>query len=167
MRKGDKYMAEIKYIVFALGEQKYAIKLERIKGIEQDYTLVPIPVGAEHIKGIIHLRDEVIAVLDLKKHFQIYDTAGNAEIKLLVTETHGIRMGIEVDQVLGIVELPEENVNSVPKVAVGSETDYIENVIKTSQFSENGKDEIMLSISVDSVMSDSEFDDVATAMEKV
>jgi chemotaxis signal transduction protein len=106
-------------------------------------------------------------VLDLKKHFQIYDTAKDADTQLLVTETHGIRMGVEVDQVLGIVELPEENVNSVPRVAVGDDTGYIENVIKTSQFSADGKDEIMLSISVDNVMSEDEFDDVANAMENV
>jgi purine-binding chemotaxis protein CheW len=159
-------MAEVKYIVFALGEQKYAMQLERIKGIEKDYVLVPIPVGAEHIKGIIHLREEVIAVLDLKKQFQIYDTAEGAEIQLLVTETHGIRVGIEVDKVFGIVELPEENINSVPRVAIGADTGYIESVIKTAQFAENGKDEIMLAVSADKMMSEEDFEDVANAMEK-
>jgi purine-binding chemotaxis protein CheW len=160
-------MAEVKYIVFALGSQRYAIKLERIKGIEQGYSLVPIPVGAENIKGIIHLRNEIIAVLDLKKHFQIYDSAEKSEVSLLVTETHGIRLGVEVDSVLGIVELPEENVSKVPRVAVGNETGYIESVIKTAQFSADGKDEIMLAVSVDKVMSDEDFEDVASAMEDV
>jgi purine-binding chemotaxis protein CheW len=160
-------MAEIKYIVFALGDQKYAMQLDRIKGIEQNYTLVPIPVGAEHIKGIIHLRDEVIAVLDLKGHFQIHDMAKNADVQLLVTETHGIRVGIEVDQVLGIVELPAENVSGVPRVAMGEDTGYIESVIKTSQFSADGKDEIMLAVSADKVLSEDEFEDVANAMDSV
>jgi hypothetical protein len=55
----------------------------------------------------------------------------------------------------------------VPRVAIGSDTGYIESVIKTSQFSADGKDEIMLAVSADKVLSEDEFEDVANAMDSV
>ena len=53
-------MAVTKYIVFRLNDQKYSMKLTKINGIEYVYHVVPVPMGPACIKGIIHLRNEVI-----------------------------------------------------------------------------------------------------------
>lgn len=158
-------MAEVKYIVFLLGNQKYGVRLDRINGIEQIYNIVPIPVGAEYIKGIIHLRKEVIPIYDLKGHFNIHEEADVKNTQLLVSETHGIKLGIEVDNVLGIVPIKEENVKKVPIVVKGDDTSYIENVISTNLYSGNGEEEIMLTVAIDNIMSDADFDNVASALE--
>ena len=55
-------MAVTKYIVFHLNDQKYSMKLTKINGIEYVYHVVPVPMGPACIKGIIHLRNEVIPV---------------------------------------------------------------------------------------------------------
>ena len=107
-------MAVTKYIVFHLNDQKYSMKLTKINGIEYVYHVVPVPMGPACIKGIIHLRNEVIPVFSLKRLFGMPEEA--AETQLLITETHGMKLAIEVDTVLGIVNVEEEDIKQIPMV---------------------------------------------------
>lgn len=157
-------MAETKYIVFQLGKYKYGIRLDIIKGIENDYNIVPIPIGADNMKGIIHLRGEIVPLFDLKKKFQVDDSTEGAEIQLLLAETHGMKLGLEVDAVVGILSIEEADIKPVPTVIKNEETDYIENIIKIDC---GGKPEIVLSVAIDHIMSDLEFETVSRSIEDV
>ncbi len=157
-------MAEVKYLVFLLGSQKYGIRLSVIDGIEKSYDVVPVPLGAEYIKGIIHLRDIIVPLFDIKSNFRITEEPELLDRQLLITETHGIRLGIEVDNVVGIVPVDEENVKKIPIIVKSDETNYLENVIKIK---DGTKTEIVITVSVDNIMSDREFESVSDALEEV
>lgn len=157
-------MAETKYIVFRLGEQKYATRLEKINGIEETYQIIPVPLGMEYIKGIIHLRENVIPIYDLKKRFGVENNGLSQTSQLLVAETHNIRLGIEVDQVLGIVSIDEKDIKGMPIVVQSEETACLENVVKVKL--EAGGPEIVISVSLDYIMSDAEFENVSNAVEE-
>ena len=156
-------MAEVKYIIFGLGEQKYGIKLSRINGIEQTYSIVPVPKGADYIKGIIHLRKEVVPVYNLKERFKLYEGLEGNNRQLLVTETQGIKLGIEVDEVVGIVAIPEEDIKQIPNVACNENNDYLENIIKVNIADVSG---IVLSVNIDDLMSESELSKVKDVIEQ-
>lgn len=162
---GSKSMAETKYIVFSLGQQKYSMKLARVNGIEQIYNVVPIPAGPRFINGIIHLRNEVVPIYDLKKHFCIPDTGKTVTSQLLIAESHGIKMGFEVDEILGIIPIDNDDIKATPNVVKNDFTGYLENIVKVV-FPETGKTEILISINVDCLMSDTEFEDVKNAIEE-
>ncbi len=156
-------MAEEKYIIFTVGEQYYGMRLLRINGIEHNYKIVPVPLGADCIKGIIHLRGTVIPVYDLRQKFSI-EEKGPKEKQLLVAETHNISMGFEVDNVLGIYSVEETDVNKIPLVVHTEETGYLEGVISVPL---NGAStpEIMLTIAVDTIMSEHEYEQISEALE--
>ena len=151
-------MAVTKYIVFHLNDQKYSMKLTKINGIEYVYHVVPVPMGPACIKGIIHLRNEVIPVFSLKR-------LEAAETQLLITETHGMKLAIEVDTVLGIVNVEEEDIKQIPMVVHTEETGYLEDVVKLT-LPESDQEEIVISIAVDTLMSDHEFGQIENALEK-
>ena len=157
-------MAEEKYIIFTVGEQHYGMRLLRINGIEQNYKIVPVPMGAPFIRGIIHLRGTVIPVYNLREKFAMDDIQGPAEKQLLVAETHGIMMGFEVDDVLGIFSVEEKDVNQIPMVVHTDDTGYLEGVIRVNL---SGTDEILLTIAVDTIMTDGEFEQISEAIEEV
>lgn len=158
-------MAEIKYIIFGLGEQNYSMKLSRINGIEQIYNIIPVPKTDQCIQGIIHLRNEIVPVYDLKYRFGIEEEREDANKQLLVIQNKDIRLGIEVDEVIGIIAVPEENIKESPQVVRNGDTGYLENVIKV-HFAETDTDEIMLSIDVDNLVSESELMSLHQAMEQ-
>lgn len=157
-------MAEIKYMVFGLEDQLYSLKLSNINGIEYIYNIVPVPAGAKFMKGIIHLRNNIVPVFNLKEKFGIEETNTSTEKQLLITETHGLKLAIEVDCVKGIIPVPEDNIKPVPDVVKGDDTGYLENVIKVT-LPETMKTEIVLTISIDTLMPDADFDNIASSIE--
>lgn len=148
-------MAETKYVIFNLGEQKYGIRLACINGIEQTYNIIPVPKTAECIQGIIHLRDMVIPVYDLKCRFCIDSEAEYSNRQLLIAETEGMKVGFEADNVIGIVSVSEENIKLVPFVATNENTGYLENIIKVN-FLETNTSEILISIDIDKLLSETD-----------
>lgn len=165
-------MAEVKYIIFVLGKQKFGINLAEINGIEQNYNVVPSPFGAKDIKGMIHLRNEIIPVLDLKSRFLITEEADVVNKQLLVSDTHGMLIGVEVDDMIGIVTLDESEVRGVPDAVYGVETEYLEGVIRVSvdtgdsTGSKSGKPEVIICVGIDKILTDNEFSSVSDALEK-
>lgn len=159
----ERIMAYTKYIIFALGNQKYGMKLERVKGLEPLQNLVPLPVGPQYIKGLIHLRGEVVPIYDIKEHFGIEDTGVLETSQMMVTESHGLKLGIEVDDVLGIVAVSDEESQVLPYVVKNDNTGYFDKVIKVL-LPECRETELLLSINVDELMTDSEFQNVKDAL---
>lgn len=156
-------MAEVKYMIFKLGEQRYSMKLSDINGIEHIYNIVPVPMGAPCIKGLIHLRNNVIPVYDLKEKFCITEEPVVCNRQLLISETHGIYIGFEVDDVIGILPVSEDDVKDTPMVVATEDTEYVENVVKVF-FPEENKSELLLSVSVDRIMSELDFERVSEAV---
>lgn len=152
-----------KYIVFSLGEQKYGMQLAKIDGIEYMQTIVPVPMGPDSIRGIIHLRNEVIPVLDLKRMFEINGDSESQQ--LLIAETHGIKLAIEVDVVLGIVNAEDEDIKEFPVVARSDRTDCLENVVKLA-LSGTDREDIVISVAVDRLFTNHEFGQIEDALEK-
>lgn len=146
-------MAEIKYVIFNLGEQKYGMKLARIQGIEQTYNILPAPMVAEGVRGIINLRNVIVPIFDIKYRFHIDEELLDGNKQIMVTEVDGMKIGFEVDHVIGIVAVPEEEIKTVPRVATNDNTGYLENVIRVN-FAETNTSEIMISIDIDNLLSD-------------
>ncbi|MBP3621350.1 MAG: chemotaxis protein CheW [Lachnospiraceae bacterium] len=146
-------MAEIKYVIFNLGEQKYGMKLARIQGIEQTYNILPAPMSVDSVKGIINLRNIILPIYDIKYRFNIEEELLDGNKQIMITEVAGMRIGFEVDHVIGIVAVPEEEIKVVPRVATNDNTNYLENIIRVN-FAETNTSEIMISIDIDNLLSD-------------
>lgn len=159
-------MAEIKYMVFGLEDQLYSLKLSNINGIEYIYNIVPVPAGAKYMKGIIHLRNNIVPVFNLKEKFGIEETNTSTEKQLLITESHDLKLAIEVDCVKGIIPVPEESIKAVPEVIKGDDTGYLENVIKVV-LPETNKEELVITISIDRLMPDADFENIASSIQGI
>ncbi len=158
-------MAEAQYVIFSLGTQKYCMQLSKIYGIEQSYVLVPVPAAAEHIKGLIHMRGYLAPVYNLREKLQIDEPSLTEEKQLLISETHDIFFGFEVDDVLGIQTVSETDVMEIPIVVKSDETDYLESVIRVPS-ADGTESEIILCISVDHIMSEVDFENIKRSLEE-
>ena len=158
-------MAEAQYVIFSLGTQKYCMQLSKIYGIEQSYVLVPVPAAAEHIKGLIHMRGYLAPVYNLREKLQIDEPSLTEEKQLLISETHDIFFGFEVDDVLGIQTVSETDVIEIPIVVKSDETDYLESVIRVPS-ADGTASEIILCISVDHIMSEVDFENIKRSLEE-
>ena len=154
-----------KFIVFLLNNKRYCVDLSAINGIESDYYMVGVPTSAPYIKGIIHLRDEIVPIFNLKERFELDESEKGTNVQLLISETHGIKLGLEVDDVLGIVSVEKEDIKGVPGVVKNENTGYLEKVVKV-KLQGDAKADIILCISVDKLISEEVFDELAELLEE-
>ncbi len=152
-------MAELQYVLFKLGDQTYTMELLRVKGIEQDYNIMPLPVAPPNIKGLINLRGEIIPVYSLRNKFNMVDDYTGDTKKLLVTNTHGVPLAFEVDLVVGIEVVNDSKISGVPIVVKAEETAYMDSIVNV-----NGS--IMINVSVENILSESEVSDISKIIDE-
>lgn len=140
-------MEEFKYVVFQLGEQRYGMNLMFVKGIEQEYQIIPVPNAPEGVKGIINLRGVVIPVYSLRERFGMESQITNSARSVLITMCGDFLVAYEVDAVLGIEEVHPMNINRMPHIASNEETRFMEEVLHIGN-------DIVIAISVDEVISE-------------
>ena len=86
----------------------FALPLEEIVGIQDitNKTIEQMPdVTKSYIKGVMHLRDELYTVVDMNDY--LYQGVSNSTTCLLVT-INGVKLALLVDEVHGLIEVPED-----------------------------------------------------------
>ncbi len=118
-------MLEYKPVLFKLGNETYGIDIARVQGIENQQDVVRVPNTASYIKGIMHLRGEVIPVYNLRNKFGMPDEEG--EKQFIIIETEGVHVALEVDKVEEIYNATD--IHEAPVIVKGGATAYIEKVV--------------------------------------
>lgn len=139
-------MGYVKYLIFRIGERKYAIELVHVNGTEQGYSIIPIPDAPDGIQGVINLRGKIIPVYSLRQRFGMDPRITGPGKSALIARTSGIMVAYEVDAVEFIEELNEEQVQTMPKMATNDETSFMNKVL-------NIRNQIVVVVDVNKVLS--------------
>lgn len=112
-------------LTFALNGVEYGISLNDVESIESKMDVLPIPTSPVHIKGIINLHGKVIPVYSLVSRFGQENV--NVE-NIIVVRSGDVRIGLEVEQVKEIINIPDDGVISMP-VIMQPESNCFQNVV--------------------------------------
>lgn len=121
-------MADMKMIVFKLGNEMYGIDIDIVKGIEKIFPVVRIPNSVPYIQGIINLRGDIIPVFSLNKRFNLPDEPETDETKFLITAVGETLLALHVDKVEGIFDISESDCFETPVVVRTEATSFIKEV---------------------------------------
>lgn len=87
----------VQVVVFALGQEEYAMPIEVVREITSLSEVRAIPQAPSYVRGLINLRGTAIPLIDLHVRFGISET--NLSTFALITEVHGNPVGFAVDEV--------------------------------------------------------------------
>lgn len=107
-------MSKQEYIVFSLSGEEFGLEIKAVREIVESQKIVKLPQSSGLLRGIICLREEVIPVVDLRKHF--YDqTTENPETKqIIIFDLVDCLVGILVDNVIEVLALPSQMIVPLP-----------------------------------------------------
>ncbi|MDD5216039.1 MAG: chemotaxis protein CheW [Methylococcales bacterium] len=117
------------YLTFMLTGEPYAINIQRIKEIIQYGELTEVPRMPAFIRGVINLRGAVVPVIDLSSRFGKQPTVvGRRNCIIIIevevgSETQSI--GVMVDSVNAVLEIPPAEIEPAPKFGANIHTDFI------------------------------------------
>ena len=150
---------QAQYLTFMLGGEMFAIGILGIKEIIEYGGLTEVPMMPPCIRGVINLSGAVVPVMDLSARFGKPSTALTKRtcIVIVEVEAHGERqdMGVVVDAVNAVLEIPSSEIEPAPAFGAKIRTDFIKGMGKV-----NGKFVILLD--VNSVLSVEDIGALAT-----
>jgi purine-binding chemotaxis protein CheW len=102
------------FVIFKLGEETFGIPLEHVIEVIKKEAITDVPRALDFVEGIIHIRNRVIPVVDLKKRFKIEaenvnevtaDQTKKATEKIIITSINKKFVGFVVDEVFKVISI--------------------------------------------------------------
>lgn len=124
------------YLTFLLGEEMFAIGILAIREIIEYGYLTEVPMTPPFIRGVINLRGAVVPVVDLTVRFgrEPRETTKRTCIVIVevTSETGRHEMGIVVDAVSEVLEIPRADVEPPPEFGARIRIDFISGMGKVN-----------------------------------
>ena len=117
-----------KHLTFSLGSESYGMPILTVKEIVGMLDVTPVPRTPPHVRGVINLRGKIVAVVDLRARLGMEEVERTDETCIIVVRTRGIEMGIIVDTVSEVQDIPEDAIVPAPSFGTGVRTDYLRGV---------------------------------------
>lgn len=127
---GDE-IQENQFLTFGIEKETYAIDLLNVMEIIRLIQITPIPETFNFIKGIINLRGKIIPVMDVRMRFNLPEKAYEDRTCIIVVSIKGLEMGLIVDHVSEVLEIPENQIDSMPSVSKTTSQRFVRGIGKT------------------------------------
>lgn len=117
------------YLVFRLGGERYGFATALAGEVLRIPRLVRVPRVAPHIRGVINLRGQVLAVTDLRPVLGLPGGDIPASGRLVVVRAAGLETALVTEGVEGIVSLPLEEIEAPTEGLAGFPRELLEGQI--------------------------------------
>jgi purine-binding chemotaxis protein CheW len=146
------YSEGTRLITFILGDEKYGLNILKVRElISFPEGLTRIPGMPDYIIGMFNLRGLVIPVMDLREKFKMSGEERHEFSVIIIVEVEDKNIGFTVDSVSDVIFVKEEDIQETTELAVNVDTKFIKGVAKT-------KDEMVILLDIDFLLSKAEFD---------
>lgn len=140
---------EGKHLIFQLEERGYGIPILTVNEIIGIMDITPIPRAPGFIKGIINLRGKIIPVMDLRLKFGMPEKAYDEQTCIIIVniefENAMKQIGVVVDIVSEVVDIPSSEIEAPPKYSSHDEGEFLIGIGKV-------KDKVVMLLDIERVI---------------
>lgn len=117
------------YLTFSLGEEMFAIGIQRVREIIEFDNVTTVPMMPSFVRGVINLRGSVVPVVDLSARFgrgvgEVHRRTCIVIVEM-VHEGSLQELGVVVDAVSEVLDIPSEEIEPAPTFGANIRTDFI------------------------------------------
>jgi purine-binding chemotaxis protein CheW len=129
---------EPKLVCFALGEQVFGLPIDAVQEAVALRPITPVFLVPSFVRGIMNLRGEVVAVLDLLRLLGLEAPRITEHSRVVVVrQEHGRRevrvAGLLADSLCGVMDLPEKAIQPCPATLPPSVAGYVRGVVSRDE----------------------------------
>jgi purine-binding chemotaxis protein CheW len=129
----------VNVISFSLAGENYGIESEFVDEVFQLKEFAPLPGVPSHILGVVNVRGQILAVIDLKVFFNLpFKGIGELD-KVIILRNAQMEFGILADVVYGTQSIDIEEIMAVPQTVAGIGGSYTKGVTKEHLIILNGE----------------------------
>lgn len=109
-------------LLFRLGDEWYAVRIEGVREIYNEYVITPVPCVPAHILGVINIRGEIMSVADLAAlmGLSVERNGESEQLPAIVVSNDVVSTAIVADEIGDIVDIARDAIE--PPLAVMDKT---------------------------------------------
>ena len=119
----------VQLVGFRLANEEYGIEITKVREIILPTATTRLPQSPDYILGVIHLRNEVIPVVDLRRRFGLPEQEATEETRIVVVHVGGKTLGLLVDSVSEVLRAAHDQIVPPPAVVVAGR-EYLTGLLK-------------------------------------
>lgn len=105
-----------KYLSFYIADEQYCVEIACVVEVIGMQKITQIPDMPEFVRGVINLRGQVTPVMDVRLRFGMESPDYNDRTCIIVVNIRQSSVGIVVDSVHDVIDIPEEEMDDPPNV---------------------------------------------------
>jgi len=99
-----------KFLIFAMANERFALNIDFLREIIlSDMNYTDIAGSSNDLLGLITLREELIAVIDLRSYYG-FNNKNDDKNRILITSFEGDTIGLLVDDIIDIKSVPDTDI---------------------------------------------------------
>ena len=127
---------EIEVVEFSLGQEAYAIDISLAREIVEMMTITPIPRAPPYLAGVLNLRGEITNIITITTILGVSSSFAREDQKIIVLSSEaagGENVGIIVDDVRSVSQVPRERIERLGEGVGGKTRTNIKGIIKKEE----------------------------------
>ncbi len=102
------------YLTFSLGNEEYGVDILKVQEIKGYTTTTRIPNAPADVVGVLNLRGTIVPIVDLRRKFGLDTIEYNQFTAVVVMVVQSRVMGMIVDSVSEVMNIPADSVQPPP-----------------------------------------------------
>ncbi|MDD5668892.1 MAG: chemotaxis protein CheW [Candidatus Omnitrophica bacterium] len=107
---------EYQLVVFTIGDEEFGVDITQVREIVRLVQITYLPKAASFIEGVVNLRGQILAVIDLSKRLGIGSKPRGERTRIIVVEVGENIVGMIVDSVSEVLRLASDSIEEVPSL---------------------------------------------------
>jgi purine-binding chemotaxis protein CheW len=144
------------YLSFRLGAEEYGIDILKVQEIRSYEPPTRIANAPSFLKGVINLRGVIVPIVDLRVKFGCAAEI-DAITAVIILGVKGRVVGVVVDSVSDVLELPNDAIKQAPAMGSVVDTSYLIGIA-------NVADRMLILVDIESLMTSNELGLIDSAL---
>lgn len=146
---------ELQIVAFDVGREEFGVDVKKVEGVISLVDITRMPRAPDFVEGIINLRGQIIAVVDLATRLRIEAGERSPATRIVVVEAQDVKVGLIVESP-EVINIDAEDIEPTPALAAGEvESTFIKGVVKMD-------DRLLILLDVDRVLTEEERGDIGS-----
>lgn len=120
------------FLTFSLGEEEYGVDILKVQEIKGYVPTTRIPNSPPDVVGVLNLRGTIVPIVDLRRKFGLESVEYTPFTAIVVVVVRGRIMGVIVDSVSEVVNIPAGDIQPAPDFGASMSTSMLQGMAKMS-----------------------------------
>lgn len=120
----------LEVVAFQLGQEKYGVEARYVREVCPMNELTPLPGTPPFVLGVLNVRGQVLSVIDIGKLFDLPRKGVSDLDRIVVLQYGGMELGILGNAILGVIQVPADELQTGLPTMTGPHGDYLTGVTR-------------------------------------